>query len=360
MKKNINPMGETVNPEMLILARESRAFTQDELAQRTGISQGNVSRYESGLVEVGPEGLERIAKALDYPLPFFYVADQKHGFGTSCTYHRRKQSVSVTELRTLLARVNVWRIRVAPLLRGANIDSRYEIPQLDFVEYNGDVEKMAAIVRSNWHLPLGPIKNLVGALENAGGIVLRIPFGTKKVDAISHWVPGFPPMFFVNDEIPGDRCRYSLAHELGHLVMHRLHTEDPEREADRFAAELLMPEREIGPDLYSLTMPKLATLKASWRVSMASLIRRAYDLDKVTERQYRSLFEHLSKLGYRLNEPIAIPHEQPKVLKKLFELHQDVHGYSPEELSRLTLTMLDELEEQYSIQPRRSGLRLVG
>jgi putative transcriptional regulator len=41
--------------------RQSRGFTQDELAQRLGCSRVNISRYESGARRPRPEVAERIA-----------------------------------------------------------------------------------------------------------------------------------------------------------------------------------------------------------------------------------------------------------------------------------------------------------
>ncbi len=67
-----------------------------------------------------------------------------------------------------------------------------------------------------------------------------------------------PPLFFINVTIPADRVRFSLAHEIGHIVVHQLPTDDMEREADRFAAEFLMPESAVRPDLtmfHSLAWP---------------------------------------------------------------------------------------------------------
>ena len=53
-------------------------------------------------------------------------------------------------------------------------------------------------------------------------MVISVDFETPRIDAISRWMPGLPPLFFVNKDIPKDRYRYSLTHELGHVVMHAL------------------------------------------------------------------------------------------------------------------------------------------
>lgn len=343
-----------VQSQMIQLGREARALTQTELAALTGLRQSHIAKFESGLLRVSNEHLEKIASALAYPKAFFLVAEQKYSFGTSCTYHRKRQTMPVQELRTLLAQINIHRIRLKRLLDGVDFYCENQFQRLDIEDFDGDAERIAQLVRASWKLPLGPLENLVGAIERAGGIVHKCSFGTKKLDAISQWIPGLglPPLFFVNTDIPGDRGRFTLAHELGHLIMHQIPSTDMEGEADRFAAEFLMPADDISAQLSVVTLPVLAQLKPYWKVSMAALARRAYDLDKITNRQYRYLFEQLSKLGYRISEPIVIPVEKPTLLKRIIELHQTDGDYSISDLSELALALEEEFLLEYLFDDR--------
>jgi Zn-dependent peptidase ImmA (M78 family) len=138
--------------------------------------------------------------------------------------------------------------------------------------------------------------------------------------------------------------------------MHRVPTDNMEQEADRFAAEFLMPAADIGHDLHTLSLPRLAQLKSYWKVSMAALITRAKNLGKITPRQYRSLFEQLSRLGYRIMEPIPIPLEQPSLVKELVEFHLKVHGYTLPELGMLVGLSEHEVESQYGLSEVRPKL----
>jgi Zn-dependent peptidase ImmA (M78 family)/transcriptional regulator with XRE-family HTH domain len=353
-------MNASPNPEMLILARESRGLTQIQLAEATSVQQATISKYETGFSNISEEHLEQFANVLEYPKEFFYLPEQRYGFGTSCTYHRKQKTISGIDLKRLQAELNILRIRVSRLLDGADVEYANQIQPLDIDEFDGNAERIAQLVRSSWGLPFGPVVNLIRAVENAGGIVVRRSFGTKKVDALSQWLPklGIPPLLYVNADIAGDRLRFTLAHELGHLIMHRTPTPDMEQEADRFAAEFLMPADEIGAELESLTLSKLAQLKVRWRVSMAALIKHAYHLEKITHRQYRSLYEQLSKMGYRLSEPIALPIEEPLVINEIINVHVKDHRYSPAELSQLLFSTESEFRTQF--WPTRHGLRAVG
>lgn len=340
-------MSAEFNPEMLVLARESRGHTQSSLAHLLSIYQGTISKLESGTMPVSDELLEKIANVLKYPKHFFFQNDKVYGFGSSIFYHRRRQGLPNKLLRQLHAQINIRRNHTKRLLRAADIDTRNGFQHIDQEEYGGKIEKIAQLVRGTWRLPHGPIRNVTEAIETNGGIVVRYDFGTRKVDAISEWTELCPPLFFVNSqsEITGDRLRYSLAHEIGHVILHRFPTPDMESEANRFASEFLMPERDIKPYLSRLNMPKLAALKREWKVSMGVLIEQAYRLRTITESQRRYLIINLRRSTHSFREPqeTDIPLEKPRLLDELVEVHLRELGYSIREMSE----MLAELESNF-------------
>jgi Zn-dependent peptidase ImmA (M78 family) len=223
-----------------------------------------------------------------------------------------------------------------PLLQDIEIDVTQEMPRLDVADYDGSPSTIAQLLRATWRLPMGPIVNLTRSIEAAGGLIIRLDLGTRLLDAVSHWPPGAPPLLLVNAAAPGDRLRFSLAHELGHLVMHATPTPDMEHEADLFAAEFLMPAREIRGHLAGLTLPKAAQLKPYWRVSIAALVLRARDLGAIPPRKASSLFMELSRLGYRLAEPVPIPVEEPLSVRQVVDIHLREHGYSVGDLGMIT------------------------
>ena len=176
--------------------------------------------------------------------------------------------------------------------------------------------------------PDTPISNLINEIERRGVLVLALPIVTKKLDAFSAWVGSDTPrpVIAISGGRPGDRLRFSVAHELGHLVLHKTikgELSNVEREASRFAGEFLMPEeamrQEIVPPVRLLS---LAKLKPRWKVSIQALIRRAHDLNIINQRQYKYLMQQLSIRGWRKKEPsnLDLPAERPRGLSKMVEL----------------------------------------
>ncbi len=207
-------------------------------------------------------------------------------------------------------------------------------------------------------LPRGPVENLTEAVERAGAIIVQIDFGTSLLDALSFRLPGLPPFIFMNSNVPGDRYRFTLAHEIAHLILHN-HPETDENmelQADQFAAELLMPAKEIRPYLTSPSLGSLARVKPYWLVSIKALIVQCDRLKLITPSQYTGLMVNYSKAGYGKGEPFPIPVEKPTTLDAALEYHLTELGYSVEQLAQLLLMGADEFEETYTPRPR---LRLV-
>ena len=221
-------------------------------------------------------------------------------------------------------------------------------------------------MRGYWVVPRGPIENLTEVVERGGAVVIQIDFDTSLLDALSFRLPGLPPLIFMNSRMPGDRYRFSLSHELAHLVLHNQPDTDEnmEAEADEFAAEFLMPMKEIRPHISNPSLGKLARVKAHWKVSIKSLIVQAERLKLITPNQYVGLNVNYSKAGYGRNgEPFPIPIEMPTVLSAMVQYQLDELGYSIADLAKLLLLEPGEFIELYGPMkpptPGKPKLRLV-
>jgi Zn-dependent peptidase ImmA (M78 family)/transcriptional regulator with XRE-family HTH domain len=352
----------TINPEMLVVARESRGLTQTALAEKIGVTQSKVSKYEIGSLDVSASDMLKLSKCLDYPPEFFSLRELVYGLA-DYFYYRKKAALTVSQQKSIEAQANVLRIRVMRLLRGVEMESPNQFPHIDVDSVDDGPAEVARRIRAAWSLPSGPIRSVMGAAEGAGGIILCRPFGTTHVDSVIQCPSGLPPLFLINSSLgsSGERQRYSLAHEIGHVVMRNFMSPDPEGEANRFASEFLMPEREISRDLDDLSLAKAFRLKPYWKVSIQALIRRAYDLKKINERKYRGMFADLSARGFRVNEPNRLPVEQPVLIDELISIHYDRMGFDDITMCRLLISCVRDYESQFRRDPiNPKGFGVVG
>lgn len=333
------------NAELVVVARGSRGITQASLAEQMGWSQGKASKVEHGLTSIDEGEIRKLAAILDYPPSLFLVSSRAEGFGSCCEHHRKRSTTPLKLLNQLHDLINIWRIQIGALLRGIELPHDPTFPAMDVDEF--DPETAAQSLRAAWRLPRGPVRDLAGAVERAGGIIMTTDFVTPKIDAVSQWPDGLPPLFFLNRSKPVDRWRFSLAHEIGHIVLHSIPSPNAEKEADRFAAEFLMPRDEIYDELRNLTIPAAARLKLKWRVAIQALIRRAKDLGAITAGRYKSLCVRVSQLGYRKSEPNPLVPEPPKMLRLIIDSYLKGKGYDINELSHVAMALPERFAEDF-------------
>lgn len=350
------------NPDMLALAREARGFTQANMvsALAGSISQAKLSKIENGLVSPSDEDVTVLAKALNFEKQFFFHPHTRRT--EPATYHRKRKKLAKKEWAKIYAKAEIHRISAALMLRSVELAPRApEPPAIDPDEYDGRVEEIAKAVRQLWAVPRGPIEDVVSLLENAGILVVGFDFGTDLCDGFTqHPTEGMPAVVFINTRQPKDRLRYSLCHELGHIVMHRLPNPNMEDEANRFAAEFLMPAQDITKDFYNLSLERFMALKMYWRTSMNALIRKAHTTGRLNDGRYRYFMVAMSKKGWRTDEPVELTNvrEQPRVLMQLVRSHLGPLEYDLNDMSALLGMRPAEIEELYGLA-QTPKLRLV-
>ena len=330
------------NEKTLTLARESRGYTQKQLSEKSGVAQGTISKIELGQLSAPEYLIELFGKALNYPVDFFTQEPYFYVRG----HYRSKQSVSDKASKMYLAKMTIVE-RIFTTLQTAVELPEPNVPSWD-IDVDGGSPAMAALfVRDKWKIPKGRITNLTELVEDNGILVMLLDLGEK--DGFSTYSDIKYPVIFLNNRRTSDRLRFTLAHELGHLVLHwgrKDHGRDEEQEAHEFASELLMPSQDIQPYLNKLNSSTLTDLKRYWKTSMASIARKAKDLGTITQDQYYYMMKGFSANGYRtFGEPELFEPEKPTILSDIVELYVNDLNYTKQELASLLHLSLDDLDE---------------
>lgn len=346
-------MPDIASPRMVTLVRNEHGWSQMDLAEASGLSQGYISKVENGIIDLTGDALTAVAAALECPIDLLTDETSLQGLEVTCLHHRRRGSkISAGTKKRIEAAANLTRISVEGILNGIELEPELRLHRFDIDEFDGDAAQVAQTVRAAWRVPTGPIANVIQLIEAVGIIVVTRSLHTRAQDALSTWPAseGRPPIMVINEGQPGDRQRLTVAHELGHLLMHQIPNDEQEQQANTFAAELLAPAEEIGPQLAGLTVrdfPRLVMLKQEWGLSVAALIRRAKDLDLIGDRTYRTLQIKLGELGWRTHEPGNIPVEVPQTLERVIKLHVNEHAYNLDELAKCARMIPEKFARRY-------------
>jgi Zn-dependent peptidase ImmA (M78 family) len=356
-------MPDKFNHVLLLLARQYRERSQSEVARAAGLNQGHYSRIENGLLPEGPseDSVAGIAKTLSFPTKFFYQNEEAVGMPLSVhPFTRKKQSVGDRDLKRIYAELNFRLIHLRKFLTAIDTKQVLPLPWID-VDEGGGPREIARKIRTAWRIPPGPIADLTALAERAGIIVIWCDFGAA-IDGVTMMAPNMPPCIFLNRNVPADRLRASLAHELGHAVMHRVPTDTMEDEAYTFGAELLVPEKELRRDLIGIRfdLKTLARLKLKWRVSMQFLLYQAQEIRSVSQYQAEYLWRKIAKYGWRTREPAETDFapEPPSLFLHILKLHSEELGYGMSEFSELLHMQPNDLRYLYGFQEARAPAQL--
>ncbi len=311
--------------ERVRLAREYCGLTQSELADKAGITQSAFSRIESGTTIDPPRPrIEAIAAATGFPVGFFYR--QKRLPDIPEGYHRRLVSLASRDERQVRAqtcyvvdivqRMEQWRlppVAVPPVCEIAHID---------------EVESIAYRARDWMQVGLiDPIRHLIRAVERAGAVVVRLPIEVAGHDGFSIWPDrgvGGRPVIVLTEGHPGDRDRFSVAHEFGHIVLDHLRRgllmEQAEREANYFAGALLLPkEAAVEAMEPPVTIGVLKGVKATYGMSIQAAAQRAFSLSIINSLQLSSIHKQLRARKWHINEPVVVELEHPLLFPQVIE-----------------------------------------
>lgn len=372
------------------LARQRRGLTKRDLAHQLNVTDRTVSNWYNNQ-EIDERILEKAAEILDFPLSFFYGNDVEKIHVESVSFRAlskmtaKKRDMAISQ--TILAEmISDWidqnfelPLPNVPDLHELRSDfSTDTIESLDeanedegnyYLEYSYP-EACADTVRKAWGLGEQPIPNLIALLESKGIRVFSLTDEAQDVDACCRWTSG-RPFIFLNTSRTAERCRFDLAHELGHLVMHKhgiiegIHVE---QEANAFASAFLMPRRSLLAD--PLRIPSLKSIlskKEIWQVSAAALTYRYSKLGIITDWNATSIYKQLAQRG-RNNEPNPIAHESSLLLDKVFQvLAQEKFDLSKltndlclhlDEVNNLTFNLVNKYQNLEALR-RRSQLTIL-
>lgn len=304
--------------------------SQADLAASLGVTQALISQIESGRRVATATFLDQVAGATGYPRAYFEAvpADLPP---LTLRFRRRASSLSAEAHRAEQLVAETYRV-VWQLVRDRGGYIPPNLPLAIGEDIGAEsIESLAVQARETLGLNVsGPVHHVTRSLERGGIVVAPLAFvdTDDEPETVGHfgascW-PGVPDPAVIGyfEGSTGDRQRFTLAHELGHLVLHtrRRFVRDPEDEANRFAGAFLVPSERAREFITAdVTLRDFARLKATWGVSIQALIMRCSHLGLIDPARKTSLFKQLSARGWRKNEPVKVHFEVPALLSTLIE-----------------------------------------
>lgn len=187
-----------------------------------------------------------------------------------------------------------------------------------------DAESAALSLRATWDLGNRPISDITELLEERGIKVfkLRLPSSVDGLTCDVRRTDGYDLSVIVySDEKSIERQRFTIAHELGHMVMGVLPELSEELVCNRFAAAFLVPadelKREVGRHRLNFGFGELVEIKQKYGISAAALVTRMQELGIIRQKTSDDIFRGIGST-WKSKEPCPLSRsESPRRFRRL-------------------------------------------
>lgn len=296
--------------ERLNRARSASGLSMDKLGKLAGVSANMIKKYEHNESMPSSAVMIKVSKALNVRMEYFFRPVKVE---LKNIEYRKRSSTPKKLLNQIHADVldqaerwlqlaNLW-----PNFPIQKFEQPVTLPQKIFAI--DEIEKFTQLVRAEWELGLNPIPDLIDLLESKGILVISTDVEiNSKFDGLQAEING-QPVIVISSHWSGDRQRFTLAHELGHILVQGLLSEgaDEEKVCNRFASAFLLPKKafveHFGEQRFDLEARELYLLKQEFGVSMSACLYRAKDLGVIPESLYKKAAIAFVKKGWKKQEP---------------------------------------------------------
>lgn len=321
--------------ERVLIARQAEGMTQSRLSSISGISPSKISKIETGMVDASPSEISALASSLSVPLAYFSDSPM---YPIVEGRFRKQSKAPKSQVKALVSMTAM----IAEVVQDASAE--YHLRPVTIAPFDGDVTEdaiaeQARIARAALGVPAGgAVGNVVRACERGGIAVARVPVAddSGSLSAYSVWgnMGELRPLIAFSSSLPGDVLRATVAHELGHLVLHTrrplVEAKAGEAEAWGFSNHFLFPAddaRELFESV-PVTLRSLLRGKQRYGVSVSFLISCCRRYGIIDEARERSLRKQYSARGWYMNEPGEVIGETltmvPAIISRLKDDGRDV------------------------------------
>ncbi|OAK45025.1 helix-turn-helix domain-containing protein [Bacillus wiedmannii] len=322
------------NGNRLREARRFRAKSITDLSNDIGVTKQMVSKYENNKAVPSLEVLFHIISNLNFPREFFFGEDT-FDMETEGTFFRSRLTSTQKEKKPSEFTKNMT-VLIRDFLEDY-IDFP-KVPKKPMINNNHSIEELAYRVRQELGLSDKPVNNILRLLEEKGFVVSLISNKMDKVDAFSSQTKINGNIYYTvvleGEEYSYYRQQFSIAHELGHWVLHsevldpqsleKDEYKEMEDEANEFAACFMLPKEAFSRDvsLEPLNLDYYVHLKKKWQVSIGAMVMRAFNLGIISSEDYQKLQRQISYRKWRITEPLDTVKtiSKPIALKQAVEL----------------------------------------
>lgn len=339
--------------QLIKTARHLKRLSMDDLCHLlcNCVTKQTISNYERGKYIPSASFLNLIQTKLNLP-PYYFCEPQSQ---LTQIELRTKGIYTAKELSSLQAHIQTKLSKYIHLETILGLTSTYANPLEKITVHNcQDIEDAATLLRDKWKLGNNSIPYLCHQLEYRGIRIIEISNTTVSFDGMSGMItPQNQPFIAINKDVTPERLRFTVAHELGHLVLNiGDEIDNKEKACNYFAGSLLFPVSaivyELGQYRKAVSLEEMVSIKERYGMSIAAIVHRAHDLDIINRTYYDHLYDDVinknrMEIGWGNYKIQDVPRRYDQLQSRAISeniVQEDAQGLTQSEVQKVKITIL--------------------
>ncbi|REE82994.1 Zn-dependent peptidase ImmA (M78 family) [Lutibacter oceani] len=278
-------------------ARILKCLSQQNVADELGISKQMICKYENGESMPTSSKLLDLSKLFGLKIDYFFSSFQielgEINFRKKSTFPMKKQDSLKEQIKINLENY-LW------IEDSLSIDYNFKnIIKNSKINSIEDIENIVLKLRTEWNIGIDPIHNIIQLLEDKEIKVIELFDVDEKFDGMATYVNNKFPVIVVNGNFPVERKRFTLLHELGHLLLNlpECNVKQEENYCNKFAAEFLFPKniviKEFGGKREHITLTELISTQKKYGISIPAIVYRLVDAGILSKLRHANFYKKI-------------------------------------------------------------------
>ncbi len=288
----------TIVAERLRNSRIQKGYSLQEVAVKIGVSKQMINKYEKGDSLPTSEKLIAFSKLFEQKIDYFF---RKSDVEIGEINFRKRSKFGIRKENALKEEVRIQIENYLFIERILNLNSTFSNPLSEYkIESKSDIIAATDLLRSVWNIGHDTIHNIIQLLEDKEIKVIEVNEETNHFDGLATIVDDKYYVIVVNKSMPIERKRFTILHELGHLLLRLNHLSEKEQESycHTFASEMLFAQRnlivEFGEKRNKIAFNELKNRQQKYGISISAIMYKLAEAKIISQEMLSVFFKRLN------------------------------------------------------------------
>lgn len=278
-------------------ARKLNGLTLQNVADELHVSKQMINKFETGTSIPNSAKLIKLSKLFGLKVDYFF---NPFRIELNEVNFRKKSTFSAKEQRSLKEKIKISLENYLYIEDCLSINYSFDNPLSEIeIKDDEDIVKAVQKLKYEWKIGFDPVHNLIQLLEDNKIKIIEVSDVEDKFDGLATFVDDKYPVIVLNKNFPVERKRFSLLHELGHVLLHISENCNMKEEdvCHKFASEFLLPKNivieEFGGKREHITYNELISIQKKYGISIKAIVYRLKDAGILNKNQHSGFYKKI-------------------------------------------------------------------